>query len=148
MASDRRDTYLERTILEADNFRLVLLLYQGALDALQTAREHLGRGEIRERSAAITRVSEILNELSLSLDHDTGGALSRNLVELYDYLQHLLQKANAEQVEPPLIEARSLLETLVEAWQSCEPVVLPHPLPVQGLDAPAPTEYSPVNVMG
>jgi len=146
MASDLRDTYLERTILEADNCRLVLLLYQRALEALQTAREHLSRGEIRERSVAITRVSEILNELSLSVNHEVGGEISRNLVELYDYLQRLLQKANAEQVEPPLIEAQSLLETLIEAWRSCEPALLPQSALPQGSDTPL--EYSPVNVTG
>ena len=148
MATDLRQTYLERDILEADNHKLVLLLYRSALESLNEAHAHLLRGEIAQRSSHITRVSEILNELALSVDHETGGELSRNLVELYDYLQVLLQSANSEQIEAPLLEARKLIETLSEAWESCEPGEQSSAASLPSSDAGTETEYVPVSLMG
>jgi flagellar protein FliS len=150
MATDLRQTYLERDILEADNFKLVVLLYQSALESLDEARAHLLRGEIAQRSSHITRVSEILNELALSVDHETGGELSRNLVELYDYLQVLLQTANHEQIEAPLLEARRLIGTLSEAWESCESGEHSSaaPTPTPSSDAGIETDHVPLSLMG
>ena len=118
MSTDVRDAYLESEILEADGWKLVQLMYRKTLDSLAAARQHLADGEIDQRSREITRVSEILNELALALDHDSGGELSRNLVELYDYVQTLLHTANYEQKDAPLVEAEKLLSTLLEAWES------------------------------
>jgi flagellar protein FliS len=148
MATDQRQTYLERDILEADNQKLVLLLYRSALESLNEAHAHLLRGEIAQRSSHITRVSEILNELALSVDHEAGGELSRNLVELYDYLQLLLQRANSEQIEAPLLEARKLIETLSEAWESCVPGVQPSAVSLPYSEAGTETEYVPLSLMG
>lgn len=117
MASNARGTYLENEILEVEGCRLIELAYQAAIDAIGRAREHLKNGAIRARSREITRASELLNELALGLDHSVGGELSRNLVELYDYIQHLLQQANFHQTEAPLVEAQNLLRTLADAWQ-------------------------------
>ncbi len=118
MSIDNWRSYRESDILEAEGCRLIVLLYSAALDSVAAARRHLAEGNIEARSREITRTSEILNELALAVDHDAGGELSRNLVELYDYLQTLLQRANAEQIDPPLAETENLLETLSEAWAS------------------------------
>ncbi len=147
MASDLQQNYLERDILEAGGCRLVVLLYESALQSIEEARRHLGRGEIRERSRAITRASEVLNELALAVDHDTGGELGKSLVELYDYVQSLLLKANAEQVEDPLKEAGSLLETLLEAWRLCEKQEVT-PVAAQDAEAAGYEEYAPINCVG
>jgi flagellar protein FliS len=61
----------------------------------------------------------IVTELSLSLNRQAGGDLSRNLAELYSYVETLLIKANTEQCDPPLAEAERLLATLEEAWKIC-----------------------------
>lgn len=121
MPTDLRESYFETDILHADNCKLVLMLFHGAVQAVRNARRHLAAGEIRPRSRNITKASEILNELALSVDHQTGGELSRNLVELYAYIQTLLQKGNAEQTDAPLAEAEQLLLTLTEAWEACRP---------------------------
>ena len=61
----------------------------------------------------------IVTELSLSLNHQDGGEISRNLAELYGYVERLLIQANVEQCEPPLAEAERLLSTLLEGWILC-----------------------------
>ncbi len=118
---DARLAYVENEILQADPIRLVQMLYRGALLATGRARVHLREGDIPARSRQITKASEIINELTLSLDHQRGGELARNLVELYDYMQRILQDANFRQVEEPLAELEQLLGTLLEAWEQCGP---------------------------
>lgn len=139
MTLEARDAYLETEILQADGRQLIHLLYAKALESVREARIHIAQGRIAERSRAITRASEILTELALSLDHDTGGEVSRNLVELYDYTQRLLQTANYEQSEPPLAEAEQLLLTLLEAWEQSG-IQEAVPAPVEQLANRAPVD--------
>jgi len=148
MSTDIRRSYLESDIAEADGCKLVVLLYQAALESVAKAREHLARGEIAARVRAITRTSEILNELALSVDHEAGGELSRNLVELYAYLQLLLQKANAEQADPPLEEAESLLRTLLEAWEQAAAATRESLLPADALATASAAERPPLDCLG
>lgn len=143
------DTYLESTILSADPLELVAILYHAALDRVGSAKAALREGDILRRSREITRASEVLNELALSLDHEQGGDFSRNLAELYDYMQRRLIEANCQQVIEPLDEVTSLLLTLREGWESCRASLRPHPetLRYQGHYAmEATAEYSPLSV--
>ena len=113
---------LDEDVLSATPLKFVHLLYRGALDSIAAARRYLRQRDIRARSRAISKAMGIVTELSLSLDQQQGGELSRNLADLYGYVQTLLIKANTEQSDPPLEEAERLLGTLGEAWASCESV--------------------------
>lgn len=124
---DAYQHYRENDILNAGPLELVVMLYQSAIVSIGDARRHLRAGDIRERSNAISKASAILSELAQSLDHEKGGGITRNLTELYDYLQRLILKANIEQIETPLVEAGKLLATLLEGWQSC--ITAPAPFP-------------------
>ena len=115
-----RQTYRENQILQAGPVELVRLLYRGAIGAINDARRHVRAGAIRERAESITRASEIVNELTGAVDRDRGGDIARNLLLLYDYIQHLLHDANFRQEEGPLVEAEHLMSTLLEAWDQCE----------------------------
>ena len=148
MLTDRCQTYLESEVLQADGVKLVQMLYRCALDSLRQARKHLQEGDITARSGQISKTAEILNELALTVDHEVGSELSRNLVELYDYLQTLLQQANSQQADAPLAEAQKLLGILLEGWEGCgpEPSVTPAGVFVPSPDASA--EYVPVDCIG
>jgi flagellar protein FliS len=122
MRSNPYQAYIHDEILTADPVRLVQLLYRGAIEATGDARRRLKEGDIKGRSAAITKAVEILAELASSLDHSKGGKLSAQLAELYDYMQRRLLAANSEQSEAPLAEVEELMETLEGAWQQCTPV--------------------------
>lgn len=94
-------TYLESQVLSATPLQLVHLAYEGALEAVREARAHLSARRIFERSRAITKVQEILAELSRSLNFEAGGDLSSRLASLYDYMQRRLIEANVKQIEAP-----------------------------------------------
>lgn len=114
------ESYLDSMILSADPVELVSIMYGAALDAVGRARVALEQGDILTRSRQITKTSEILNELALSLDHARGGDFSRNLAELYDYMQRRLIEANTRQAMAPLVEVAGLLTTLKSGWNECQ----------------------------
>jgi flagellar protein FliS len=107
---------LEMRILSATPLELVVILYDGAVEAVENAREHLAGGRISERSLAITKAVAILNELSHSLNCAQGDEMSIRLSDLYSYMCGLLLDANVRQSDKGLAETESLLKTLREGW--------------------------------
>lgn len=107
-------------ILGASPLELVRALYRGAIQAIRQARTCLANGQIRERSAAITKACAIVQELAISLDKEVGGEVAASLAELYVYIHKRLGDANIEQSDLPLAEAEKLLSTLLEAWSQLE----------------------------
>jgi flagellar protein FliS len=136
------ESYQEAEVLSANPLELVRLLYRGVMEAIAGARQCLAAGDIAGRSQAINKALRIVTELAFSLDHREGAALSRTLVELYDYVQRLLIDANCRQVDPPLAEAQKLMTTLQEAWENCEPA------PRARASKQPECEYAPVNCAG
>jgi flagellar protein FliS len=140
------DKYLENEVLSADPVKLVGILYRVAIESVAAARRAVQAGDIRERSRKITKASEIVNELLLSLDHSQGGELSKNLAELYAYLQSRLIEANTQQAEPPLVEVETLLITLSQAWTDASPKMTSHSHPAPSAYATTDeTEYVPIS---
>ena len=125
MSNTTHARYLEAEVLGASPVKLVEMMYRAALQSVVAARRHLRDGNIRERSRSIGKAREIVNELMLSLNHDAGGVISRNLVELYAYIQSRLITANAEQTDAPLAEVEQLLTVLADAWRSVPPAAAP-----------------------
>jgi len=123
----KHEAYLEGEILQADPVQLVRIMFRIAKESVAAARRHLKAGAISLRAAEISRASSIINELALSLNHEHGADLSRNLVELYSYIQHLLHEANFRQIDAPLAEAESLLQVLLEGWEGVAPAAPPAP---------------------
>lgn len=119
--------YLESEVLSASPIRLIELLYRGAIDATTAAKIAAEQGNALERSRHLSRSHAILVELSRSLDHSVGGQLSRDLVELYDYMQRQLTHANLSQQIQPIEDVHAVLTNLLEAWQQVSSVTAPPP---------------------
>jgi len=119
MRTNGYQNHFDEEVLAANPLKLVLLLYAGALDSIASARRFVRLGDIAARSRAICKAMSVVTELSLSLNHQTGGELSRSLADLYSYVETLLIQANTEQCERPLMEAEAVLSTLLEAWRLC-----------------------------
>lgn len=133
-----KDAYLESRVLSASPLELVCFLYQCALDSVRDARRHLAAGDIVARSRSVCQAVGAISELEGSLNHAEGGAISRNLAELYQYLRQRLTEANMRQQDAPLAEAESLLTTLSEAWKAASVQAVPQPSEVQtGAEFPA-----------
>jgi flagellar protein FliS len=112
-----KTAYLEHRIQTATGLELVNMLYKGAIDSVENAKDYLREGDIKQRVQAISKTIEILTELMSSLDMQGGGDLSKRLAALYAYMIRRLTQANFDKSEEPMSEVVSLLTTLSTAWQ-------------------------------
>jgi flagellar protein FliS len=117
MWQNAQSAYFESRILSAEPLELVRILYRSAMESVGDARRHLAAKEIRERAKALSKASEILLELTASLDFERGGEISRQLAALYEYMLLRLTEANLKQNDEILAEVLGLLATLLEGWE-------------------------------
>jgi flagellar protein FliS len=108
--------YREVEIRTASPQQLVVILYDGAIQNLQEAKEHLNRGNIEGRGRTLNRALAIISELQASLNFAGGGELARALESLYAYMNRRIFAASFGQTTEPLSEVISLLVTLRSAW--------------------------------
>jgi flagellar protein FliS len=107
----------------ADPHRLVLLLLDGALDRINSARGCLEHKSLVEKTRHLHRAIQIIDELRDSLNLRVGGPIAANLLDLYDYMRRQLMKANLENRIEPMTEVMSLLQTLRGGWSAIAPTV-------------------------
>lgn len=116
---------LESGVTSADPHKLILMLYQGALLAISTARNQMLREDIAAKGASISKAITIIDEgLKASLDQNAGGELAQNLSSLYDYMSQRLLIANLKNDTSILDEISRLLSDLKEAWEAIRPTVM------------------------
>ncbi|MBT8100384.1 MAG: flagellar export chaperone FliS, partial [Gammaproteobacteria bacterium] len=97
--------------------QLILLLMNGALDAIAVAKGHMRRSEVSQKGVSISRAISIIDGLRFSLDHNVGGELVTNLDELYQYMGQRLLQANIKDNPDWLDEVSGLLREIKDAWE-------------------------------
>jgi flagellar protein FliS len=112
------DSYRQTQVQSRTPLELVVMLYDGALQSLSTARDAIVRRDIPARRDAIGRALAIISELQSTLNLEAGGAVSVSLDELYGYSSRRLLDAAAQNDVKPLDEIRRVLEILRDAWQT------------------------------
>ena len=128
---------IETSVSSADPHKLILLLYQGALLSISTAKNQMLRKDIPAKGKSISHAITIIEEgLKASLDENAGGALARNLSDLYEYMIQRLLIANLKSDISVLDEVSRLLSDLKGAWEQIRPAVSA-PLP-QIMEPPPP----------
>ena len=120
MRSNAHQNYLENEVLTAEPMKLVILLYQGAIDAIGVARWQTAPADRTARLKSINKALAIVWELNRSLDMKQGGDVSVQLAKLYGYIRGRLLEGARNLRDEPLAETERLLLTLLEAWRQCE----------------------------
>jgi flagellar biosynthetic protein FliS len=107
----------------ASPHRLIVMLYQGARQAIAQARMHLQQGNVPARGEAIGKAIQIVESGLQSLNLEAGGEIAERLNALYSYMSRRLLEANIKQSEAMLVEVDGLLATLEEAWIGIAPEI-------------------------
>jgi len=113
---------LEARVESASPYELIDLLLHGAKTHIATATGHLQRNQISEKGEQISKAINIVEGLKVSLDLQKGGEIAQNLLQLYDYMQQLLIKANSQNNPDLLAQANQLLSEIHQAWQGISDV--------------------------
>jgi flagellar protein FliS len=103
-------------VAAADPHRLIIMLMDGALERISTARGCMTRGETGEKARLLSRAISIIAELRGSLDTKAGGQIATNLSELYEYMCRRLLVATSENRVESLDEVSRLLHGIRDAW--------------------------------
>lgn len=115
--------YQTDAVVTAGPAQLVLMLYQGAIDAISRARaaeEARLPGRIEIVNRELVRAQDIVTELQVALDHEQGGQVAGNLEALYRFCVELLVEANVSKDLHGLDPVINVLSTLRDAWEeSC-----------------------------
>jgi flagellar protein FliS len=109
---------VESGLGSASPYRMVQMLFQGALDKLSAAKGFMERKEFGKKSENISWASSIINGLRNSLDLETGGEIAANLDALYEYMVFRLIEANMRNDPDIIKEVVALLTEIKEAWDA------------------------------
>ena len=117
-------SYKETRIKTAGQGQLIIMLYDEALKQLDRAlglitlngqgKKEPGRIELIGR--AIMKTEEIITELTVSLDFEKGGEISKNLFSLYSWFNKELLEVNITQDAERLIKVKEMINDLRNAW--------------------------------
>jgi flagellar protein FliS len=108
----------ETGVTSADPHQLIVMLFDGAITCVGSAREHMLKKDISAKGENISKAINIVsNGLKVSLDTTGGGELAQRLSALYDYMSERLLFANMRDDPAALDEVKGLLRELRDAWQ-------------------------------
>lgn len=113
---------VESEVMSASPYRLIGMLFDGAITAIRLAAVHMQAGRVAQKGQAISRALDIVNNgLLAAVDLDKGGEMAERLASLYEYIARKLLSANLHDDPVALDEARQLLDDIGSAWREIDP---------------------------
>jgi flagellar protein FliS len=110
---------VETGVSSADPHQLILMLFDGALLCVTSARQHMDKKNVGPKGENISKAINIIaNGLKASLNMEVGGELAARLAALYDYMCEQLLLANIKNNSALLDEVHDLLDELKGAWEN------------------------------
>lgn len=108
---------LETGVVDADPLRLVIMLYEGAIEACHNGLAHMRNGDIANKGEALSKAITIIESgLRQALDRGTGGDIALNLDDLYGYISGRIYLGHLQNQPEYVEEAARLLSDLKSAW--------------------------------
>lgn len=124
---------METGVVAASPHKLIVMLFDGALVALNTALNGMRSGNIGEKGKSISKAIMIIDSgLRAALDKKAGGEIAEGLDALYEYMSNRLLEANINNDSGIIEEVQRLLIELRDAWNAIA-------------DTPAATGFNPTN---
>jgi flagellar secretion chaperone FliS len=108
--------YKKTQIDTANQGKLIVMLYDGAIKFINKAIELMPSKKIEDIHTQIVKAQDIISELIVSLNMDVGD-ISNRLLSIYLYMNKKLIEANMKKEIEPLIEVRKYLIDLRSAWE-------------------------------
>jgi flagellar protein FliS len=96
--------------------RQIVLLYDGAIRRIREARHAIEARRINDRYQALAKATAIVEGLQGCLDLERGGAIARNLDQLYTYLVLRMARINLENDVGICDELTARLSELRDSW--------------------------------
>jgi flagellar secretion chaperone FliS len=108
--------YLKTKVTTTSPAHIVLMLFDGAITALERSKEKIAARDYAQKGILISRAMDIIAELDGSLNGQKGGELAQNLHSLYVYCNTRLLAANMNMDSAIVDEIISILSELRSAF--------------------------------
>lgn len=141
------NAYHEIGVKTASQGKLVVMLYEGAVQHLEKAMalidngNKISAGKIESYGNHIQKVQDIITELQVSLDLEKGGEIARNLMSLYVYFNKILLDSTLTHDKKSLTDVHRMLAELRDSWVTAASSTA-------NTEAPAPQDRPSVNITG
>lgn len=107
---------LESDVIGASPHRLIVLLFDGAFDAMNLAVAAIDAGDVQAKTRALNKAVRIIDEgLNAALNLEAG-AIAQDLRALYDFASRRLMHANLHSDVNAVEDCRRALTPIREAW--------------------------------
>ncbi len=113
---DFETEYLKREIEGKSNIEIVVMMYDAGIKFMNRAILCIEEKNHEKTHYNITKAQAIVTELGHMLDMENGGEISRNLFNLYGFIQDRLINANIRKDTKMVKEALEIFMSLKEAW--------------------------------
>ena len=108
--------YREEHVNGLSQKKLILMLYDGAIKSVSTAKDAIEAKDFVHSYKSIVKARDIVMELLGILNLELGGEVAVNLQRLYIYVVGRLTEANFTHEIPLLDNALAILGNLRSAW--------------------------------
>lgn len=108
------DQYRKTTVETLSPAKLLLMLYDGALNSLRTAHKAIEEKDLTLAHNQLIKAQDIVTELMATLN--MGIPISQQLYSLYDYIQRRLIEANTNKDSAIIDEAYEFISELRDAF--------------------------------
>jgi flagellar protein FliS len=106
----------QTSVVDVDRHKLIELLYDGALERINTARAKILAKDYEAKNKLINKSIDILAGLRGFLDESQSKELYESLYSLYEYCERRLLEANMQNDVEILEEIAGHIRTLKEGW--------------------------------
>ena len=115
--------YQQTQVSTSNPEKILLMLYDGAINFSRIARDKAANDERGERGKYVSKAQAIVAELMNSLDHEVGGAIAKRLEQLYMYIINEYVNANVNNSVSSLDNTIRILGILRDTWAEAIEIV-------------------------
>ena len=116
--------YQQTQIQTASPEKILIMLYDGAIQFLNKAKNAIESQNIEETHNNIISAQRIITEFMNTLDVKKGGDMAKNLYSLYEYLHYTLVQANLKKDIDMIDEVIGHLKDLKQTWEEAIKITL------------------------
>lgn len=109
--------YQKTTVETASNEKILIMLYDGAIQFLNKAKIALAEKNWEQSHNNLMGAQRIIDEFINTIDKEPNPELAQNLISLYEYFIARLVQANMKHEIAPIDEVLKFLKELKSTWE-------------------------------
>ncbi|EAZ84843.1 flagellar export chaperone FliS [Lysinibacillus fusiformis] len=110
-----QNAYKQNSVTTASPGELTLMLYNGCLKFLNKAKQAIQEKNIQEKNTNLIKAQAIISELMATLNMDI--EISKQMLPLYEYMNHRLVEANIQNDVAVIEEVEGLVTEFRDTWK-------------------------------